>query len=55
VLRTTKGVMPFFHLPKGMNDYQSTVAMCGATGTKVHNTGVDQMIRCPLCQVASEM
>lgn len=52
VLRQTKGVLPFFHLPKGLNDYSSTVAMCGATGTKVHNIGVTEMIRCPLCQLA---
>jgi hypothetical protein len=55
VLRTTRGVLPFFHLPRGLNDYQSTVGLCGATGTKVHNIGVDQMIRCPLCQLESEL
>lgn len=55
VLRTTRGVLPFFHLPKGLNDYASTVGLCGATGTKVHNIGVDQMIRCPLCQLESEL
>jgi hypothetical protein len=54
VLRTTRGVLPFFHLPRGLNDYSSTVALCGATGTKVHNIGVDQMIRCPLCQLETD-
>lgn len=54
-LRTNGGVAPFFHLPAGMNGYSATVARCGLTGTKIHNLGVDQMIRCPLCQLETEL
>lgn len=55
VLRTTRGVAPFFHIPRGVNDYRSTVALCGLTGTEVTNLGVDEMIRCPLCQLETEL
>lgn len=55
VLRTRLGVVPFFHLPRGRNDYNSTVALCGLTGTQVTNLGVDEMIRCPLCQLETEL
>ena len=55
VLRTRAGCAPFFHLPRGVNDYSSTVALCGLVGTKVTNLGVDQMIRCPLCVLETEL
>ena len=54
-IRQHGGVAPFFHLPRGRNGYNATVAMCGLTGTEITNAGVDQMIRCPVCVVALDM
>ena len=55
MLRTRQGVAPYFHLPAGRNGFESTVGLCGMTGTAITNTGVDEMIRCPLCQLETEL
>lgn len=55
LIRQRDGVAPFFHLPLSRNALGATVAACGLQGTPITNAGVSQMIRCPVCQVASEM
>jgi hypothetical protein len=48
-LRHRRGVHPFFHLAAAQGDVGNVVAVCGLQGTKVHNDGVTQMIRCRRC------
>lgn len=55
LIRQKDGVAPFFHLPLARSDLSATIVACGLAGTEITNAGVDQMIRCPVCQVASEM
>ena len=55
LIRQRDGVAPFFHLPLGRSHLSATIVACGLQGTEITNAGVDQMIRCPLCQVASEL
>jgi hypothetical protein len=49
LLRHRDGLHPFFHLAAAEGDVGNVVAVCGVQGTKVHNDGVTQMIRCPRC------
>jgi hypothetical protein len=48
-------VHPFFHLVAAVNLFDNHVALCGVQGTKVHNDGVTQMVRCPLCATAQDI
>lgn len=55
VFRNRGGVAPFFHVPTTTNLMGASVAACGLQGTMITNTGVHQMIRCPVCVVALDM
>jgi hypothetical protein len=53
-MRNTKGVLPFFHVVASRNSQSASLSMCGQWGTTITNLGVDEMIRCPLCQLELE-
>lgn len=53
-IRQIKGVLPFFHVIASVNSQSGALTACGQWGTKITNLGVDDMIRCPLCQIAIE-
>jgi hypothetical protein len=54
-LRHLRGLHPYFHLVGSYSDVSNCVALCGMQGTKVHNEGVTQMVRCPLCAIAQDI
>lgn len=51
LMRNARGVAPYFHLVKGRNGWDASVALCDLEGTTITNAGVTQMIRCPECEV----
>lgn len=53
-MRNTKGVLPFFHVVASRNSQSASLTKCGQWGTTITNLGVEQMIRCPLCQLELE-
>ena len=53
-VRQIKGMLPFFHVIASQNSQGSVLTYCGQWGTKVTNLGVDDMIRCPMCQIELE-
>jgi hypothetical protein len=55
LLRGIDGVKPYFHLISSTNAYNNNIALCGTQGTKIHNEGVTQMVRCPLCAIAQDI
>lgn len=54
-VRNRHGVLPFFHLIKVEDPaYATVVTLCGSKGSRLTNVGVDYMVRCPLCDAASQ-
>lgn len=55
LMRDRSGVMPYFHLIRARIDTGASVTACGMMGTQISNVGVDQMIRCPTCDIAVQV
>ena len=55
LIRNRGGVFPFFHLVRARADTGAVVAVCGIMGNQISNVGVDQMVRCPGCDVGSQV
>lgn len=55
LIRDRGGVKPFFHLVRARADTGAVVAVCGIMGNQISNVGVDQMIRCPGCDVGVQI
>jgi hypothetical protein len=54
-VRNREGVLPYAHLIKANNDYQSVLTMCNRFGTLLSNEGITQMTRCPLCDMERQL
>lgn len=54
-VRNRQGVLPFFHLIASESPHLGVATLCGSKGSRLSNVGVDYMVRCPLCQLATEM
>ncbi len=55
MLRARSGVLPFFHLEASRTPFGAIAAVCGAMGTRITNDMVDQMIRCPECDLGAQL
>jgi hypothetical protein len=55
LIRDRGGVKPFFHLVRARADTGAVVTVCGIMGNQISNVGVDQMVRCPGCDVGSQV
>lgn len=55
MIRNQRGPLPYFHLLRGVNGFGSASTLCGKQGTVITNLGVDQMIRCPECDLSSQV
>lgn len=55
MVRHRQGLHPWFHLISSQSSVGAVLALCGVRGTKVHNDGVTQMVRCPTCVVAQDI
>lgn len=55
LIRDRAGVKPFFHLVRARADTGAVVAICGIMGNQISNVGVTQMVRCPACDVGTQI
>lgn len=55
LLRGRSGVYPFFHLERTRSSAGVVAAVCGTMGTRITNDSVDQMIRCPECDLGAQL
>jgi hypothetical protein len=54
-LRDSRGVIPFAHLIGSWAPNSAVRSLCGRTGTKITNAGVDSMVRCGECDAAQQL
>lgn len=56
-IRTKRGPAPYAHIVKARarEDLGSVITICNISGSKMTNTGVTQMIRCPECEVGRQL
>lgn len=55
LIRDRQGVKPYFHIVRARADTGAVVTVCGIMGNQISNVGVDQMIRCPGCDVGVQI
>ena len=55
LIRDRQGVKPYFHLVRARADTGAVVTVCGIMGNQISNVGVDQMVRCPGCDVGVQV
>jgi hypothetical protein len=55
LIRDRGGVRPFFHLPQSRVNTGAVATVCGIIGNQITNVGVDQMVRCPGCDVGVQV
>lgn len=55
LIRDRQGVKPYFHIVRTRADSGAVVTVCGIIGNQISNVGVDQMIRCPGCDVGIQI
>ena len=54
-IRNRKGVVPYAHLVAANLTHAGVLTCCGLRGSTLTNAGVTDMIRCPICQLDTEM
>jgi len=54
-MRDRQGVMGYAHLVLSITPNGGAQTVCGKMGTKISNVGVTKMIRCPECELGSQL
>ena len=54
-VRNRGGVLPYAHLVKTQLGTGAVLTLCDAVGTVLSNDGIDQMRRCPACDIGVQL